>query len=241
MSTSDNALPVTWQPWRPDDLLADSDLVMPTSFPNAEDDNTIIEATLQAERVRSRQQAEKKGFEQGQTQGYEEGKKAGFEVGKEEGRQEGREQGKQEMTALQEAMTARLNLLMHNMQGALDSLDYVIPSRLIQLALSAARSLLGTAAIGEMSTTLLQQRIQQLLRDEPLLKDEARLWVSKQDKPLIEEHFAQTLAARGWSLSADENMLPGGCRITSEEMELDESLEMRWKMLCSIGREDHQG
>ncbi|WP_024527751.1 flagellar assembly protein FliH [Serratia fonticola] len=239
MSTSDNDLPMTWQPWRPVNLLADGDIAMLPPFPNVEGGNTIDEVALQAECTRLRQQAEKKGFEQGQAQGYEKGKKDGFEVGREEGRQEGQEQGKQEMIAQQEEITARLNLLMHNMQDALDSLDYVIPSRLIQLALSAARSLLGTAAIGEMSTTLLQERIQQLLHDEPLFKDETRLWVSEQDKPLIERHFSQTLAARGWLLSVDENMLPGGCRITSEEMELDESLEMRWKMLCSSGCEEH--
>lgn len=241
MSMSDNAPHKKWQPWHPDNLLADSDMALPTPFPTGEGDDAAREAALQAERSRVRQQAEKKGFEQGQSEGYEAGKKAGFDAGREEGRLAGREEGMKEMIAQQEEMVARLNQLMHNMQGALDSLDYVIPSRLMQLALSAARSLLGTVSIGEMSTALLQERIQQLLRDEPLFKDEVRLWVSEQDNPLIEAQFATTLAARGWSLSVDENMLPGGCRITSEEMELDESLEMRWKMLCSLGREDHKG
>lgn len=241
MSISDNNTANEWKPWSPDNLLADNSSSIMTTFPITDDnsDDAAKEAALQAERARARQQAEKTGFEQGHNEGYEAGKKAGFDAGREEGLLAGREEGRKEMAVKQEEMSLQLNSLLQSMQGSLDSLDYIIPSRLMQLALSAARSLLATDTIGEISTALVQERIQKLLRDEPLFKSDACLWVSEQDKPLIEAKFANTLAERGWSLNVDKNMHQGGCRITSDDMELDESLEMRWKMLCSLASEEH--
>ncbi|EMJ9776957.1 flagellar assembly protein FliH [Morganella morganii] len=239
MSTSDNAPQNSWQPWVPADLLAGSKDDIPVLPADTQSNNAASDEASRAEHARLRQAAEKKGFEQGSSQGYEAGRKEGFDTGLEEGRQKGLEQGKEEMAAQQKEMTDRLGELMHNLQSALDNLDYVIPSRLMQLALSATRSVLGTQAIGDISTTLLQERIKDILRDESLLKNEACLWVSEQDSELIKEQFSKTLAARGWSLNTDSHMLPGGCRITTDEMEIDESLEMRWKMLCELAREDN--
>lgn len=238
MSTFDNSPQKSWQPWQPVNLSAGRDEVAAAPRASAKIDNAAIKEASEAEHARLRQSAEKKGFEQGNTQGYEAGKKEGFNAGLEEGRQKGLEQGKKEITDKQEEMTAHLGQLMHNLQSSLDSLDYVIPSRLMQLALSAARSLLGTSAIGDISTALLQERIREILHDESLLKHDACLWVSEQDSLLIKEQFSKTLATRGWSLNVDNTMLPGGCRITTDEMEIDESLEMRWKMLYALARED---
>jgi flagellar assembly protein FliH len=240
MSTSDLPSQKVWQRWHPDNLLSDADLPPLSLHSNPESGEADSEAMLQAELSRLRQQAERKGLEQGKARGFEEGKQSGYEEGKQLGLIEGREAAKAEMSAKLEEMNARMKLLMSNMQGSLDNLDSVIPSRLVQLAFSAARSLFGKGIVNDSVNEMLQERIHQLLHDEPLFKENTQLWVSEEDFKLVESKFANTLALRGWVLSTDKNMLPGGCRITSDEAEIDESVETRWKMLCMISREEHQ-
>lgn len=240
MSTSDNDSQKMWQPWRPTNLLESEDVSLPTIRASVDGEGSMSEAKQQAELSRLYKQAEENGFAKGKALGYEDGKKEGYDAGVKQGLEEGRETGKTEMNAQQEEVTARLKTLLQNMQGALDSLDSVVPSRLAQLALSAARTLLGKNVVSDSTNEMLQKRIQHLLHDEPLFKEQTQMWVSPEDKSFIAQQFGETLAARGWTLNGDENMLPGGCRITSDEGEIDESLETRWKMLCTLMREEHQ-
>ena len=240
MSTSDLPSQKMWQRWHPDNLLADADLPPLLMHSNSENDEADPEAMLQAELSRLRQQAEREGLERGKAKGFEEGKQSGYEEGKQLGLVEGREAAQAEMSTQLEEMNARMRLLMSNMQSSLDNLDSVIPSRLVQLAFTAARSLFGKGIVNDSVNEMLQERIQQLLHDEPLFKENTQLWVSEEDFKLIEAQFTNTLALRGWTLSTDKNMLPGGCRITSDEAEIDESVETRWKMLCMMTREEHQ-
>lgn len=240
MSTSDNDPQKMWQSWRPANLLDNNEEdALPTIRANVAGEDPLSEAKLQAELSRLRKQAEEKGFEKGKASGYEEGKKEGYDAGVQQGLEEGRETGRTEISAQQEQTAVQLKTLLQNVQGALDSLDSVIPSRLAQLSLSAARALLGKNIVTDSTNEMLQERIQHLLRDEPLFKEQTQMWVSTEDEPFIAQQFSKTLEKRGWTLNVDEDMLPGGCRITSDEGEIDESLETRWKMLCTLVREEH--
>ena len=98
---------------------------------------------LQAELSRIRQQAEQKGFAQGQARGVEEGKKQGHEAGFAQGHKEGFEQGLAEAGAQQRETGEHFARLLEEFKIALSNLDSVIPSRLVQLSLTAARSILG--------------------------------------------------------------------------------------------------
>ncbi len=165
MSTSDNDPQKMWQPWRPANLLDNNEEdALPTIRANVAGEDPLSEAKLQAELSRLRKQAEEKGFEKGKASGYEEGKKEGYDAGVQQGLEEGRETGRTEISAQQEQTAVQLKTLLQNVQGALDSLDSVIPSRLAQLSLSAARALLGKNIVTDSTNKMLQERIQHLLR-----------------------------------------------------------------------------
>lgn len=223
-----------WKSWQPQDLLNDFNPVeLTVAEPIAPESNYQSDELLQAELVRIRQQAEQKGFAQGQARGLEEGKQQGYQEGLALGKKEGLSQALQQ----QNLTVTRMTNLFETFKTALDNLDSVIPSRLVQLSLSAARSIVGKTIAYD--NTILLEKIKQLLKEESLLKGEVQLWVSEDDLALVAEHLRSTLDSLGWELRGDDDILPGGCRITSVEGEIDATVTTRWEELCQITREDY--
>lgn len=235
MPMSDSNQPLNWQVWQPQNLLDDF----------SQPEHEMVETTgayqsdelLQAELSRIRQQAEQKGFAQGQAHGVEEGKKQGYDAGFSQGKQEGFEQGLTESGAQQRETGERFSRLLEEFKIALDNLDSVIPSRLVQLSLTAARSILGRNITCDNDVLL--DKIQQLLQQETLFKGVAQLWVNPDDLALVQDNVGKSLASMGWELRVDAHILPGGCRITSEEGEFDATMNSRWQELCELSREDY--
>ncbi|WP_435946121.1 flagellar assembly protein FliH [Dryocola sp. BD586] len=227
-----------WQRWQPEDLLADfSRAEHELPEPDATPGNYQSEELLQAELSRIRQQAEQKGFAQGLARGLEEGKQQGYQEGLALGKQEGVEQGLAQAQARQDEAAAQIIRLFEAFKLALDNLDSVIPSRLVQLSLTAARSLIGKNIVYD--NDVLIDKIRSLLREDALLAGNIQLWVSEDDRAMVGEKLGPTLASLGWELLGDADILPGGCRITSTEGEIDATMSTRWEELCHLSREDY--
>ncbi len=233
MSTSDQQK--EWQAWQPRDLLAELSPPAPKGEKLA---GTASSELSQTELKHHQQLAEQKGFAQGVVQGVEEGKKQGYEQGMALGRKEGEEQALAEAESQQNACLERLTSLLENFQNSLDSLDRIIPSRLVQIALTAAREIVGSQC--QPDSKIVLERIQQLLQQDSLFKGPLRLTVSEDDRQRVEENLGSILAKRGWELHGNAKMLPGGCLITAEDGELDATLDARWQALCHLSREDRQ-
>lgn len=233
MSTSDQHK--GWQSWQPQNLQPELSHPVPDPENGAEPASSGLSQT---EQKYHQQCAEQKGFAQGLAQGVEEGKKQGYEQGMVLGRKEGEEQALYEAKMLQEQYVKRLTLLLENFQNALESLDRVIPSRLVQLALTAAREIVGSQLQPESKLVLVH--IQQLLQQDSLFKGPLRLKVSEDDRQMVEETMGRILAKRGWELQGDAKMFPGGCHIIAEDGELDATLDTRWQELCHLSREGLQ-
>lgn len=167
----------------------------------------------------------------------EEGKKQGHEAGFAQGRQEGFEQGLAESSAQQRETGEHFTRLLEEFKIALSNLDSVIPSRLVQMSLTAARSILGKNITCDNDVLL--EKIQQLLQQETLFKGTAILWVNPDDLALVQNNVGKSLTSMGWDIRGDVQILPGGCRITSEEGEFDATINTRWQELCELSREDY--
>ncbi|CNK42587.1 flagellar assembly protein FliH [Yersinia mollaretii] len=232
---SDREQKLNWQSWQPQSLLDEE----------AQSEDEIIhlpgdyqpDELLQAELSRLRQQAEKKGFAQGESRGVEEGKKQGYEAGLSQGKKEGLEQGLSEAREQQQETGQRFSQLLEEFKVALDNLDSVIPSRLVQLSLTAARAILGKNIVCDNAVLL--EKIQQLLQQETLFKGKAQLWVNPADIAIVEQNVGKSLESLGWELREDAQILLGGCRITSAEGEFDATMTARWQALCELAREDY--
>ena len=71
----------------------------------------------------------------------------------------------------------------------------MIPSRLVQLSLTAARSILGKNITCDNDVLL--EKIQQLLQQETLFKGTAILWVNPDDMALVQDNVGKS--RRRWA------------------------------------------
>ncbi|MDF7679677.1 flagellar assembly protein FliH [Enterobacteriaceae bacterium ESL0689] len=231
--------PQLWKPWSLKDLGAyQSPLPDDTLSVVPEQANNDIAAQADAEaKAKAKAEAEYQQQlatlrQQAQQQGYSEGQQQGYDAGFEAGRQEGHQQGLLEAQQQQQSITERWQQLVDDFQQTLDSLDSVIVSRLMQLALTAAKQVLGQPAVCD-GTALIAQ-IQQFIQQEPMLNGHPQLRVSPEDYTRVEQQLGNTLSMHGWRLLADGELHPGGCKISAEEGDLDASLATRWRELCHL-------
>ncbi|WP_283603469.1 flagellar assembly protein FliH [Serratia proteamaculans] len=220
MSDRINTLP--WQPWSLNDLNEPKPELAPLPLPVVEtygvplDDSVVQEQQLAQLRLQAEQQGQQLGYADGQQKGYD----AGFQAGMEEGRQQGLLEAQQQQQLVTE------------FQHTLDALDSVIASRLMQLALTAAKQVLGQPPVCD-GTALLAQ-IQQLIQQEPMFSGKPQLRVHPDDYHRIEQQLGATLSLHGWRLLADGQLHPGGCKVSADEGDLDASLATRWHELCRL-------
>ncbi|NIG88374.1 flagellar assembly protein FliH [Serratia symbiotica] len=226
---SDRIDTLPWQPWSLDDLSEQGSIIEPLPA-------VAIDA-LQAEQPLSdvlcqqaEQQGQQTGYEEGQQKGYAEGQQKGYEEGFQSGRETGYQQGLLE--AQQQPMTEHWKQLVAEFQHTLDALDSVIAARLMQLALAAAKQVLGQSPLCD-GTALLNQ-IQQLIQQEPMFNGKPQLHVHPDDYQRVEQQLGTTLSLHGWRLLADGELHPGGCKVSGEEGDLDASLATRWHELCRL-------
>ncbi|WP_447879628.1 flagellar assembly protein FliH [Serratia fonticola] len=226
MSDRLNTLP--WQPWLLNDLADPKPVLEPESPPEViiipQDDSINEQQRLEMLRLQAQQQGQQQGFAEGQQKGYD----AGFQAGLEEGRQQGILAGQQQ----QQPITEHWQQLVTEFQHTLDALDSVIASRLMQLALTAAKQVIGQAPVCD-GTALLGQ-IQQLIQQEPMFSGKPQLRVHPDDYERVEQQLGMTLSLHGWRLLADGQLHPGGCKVSAEEGDLDASLATRWHELCRL-------
>ncbi|NDL62602.1 flagellar assembly protein FliH [Acerihabitans arboris] len=223
MSDAFNHLP--WRPWALTDLACP---VPPAPLPDAvdarTDDAQIQQSALNALRNQAKQEAHRSGYAEGVKQGQQEGYQDGLRAGQEEGRLQ--------IQRDQQPAVAQLQMLVNEFQHTLDTLDSVMAERLAQLALTAARQVLGQEPAGGGEAMLRQ--IQRLMQQEPLLGGKPQLRVHPTLVPLVEQHLGATLKLHGWRVIPDDELHPGGCKVTSPEGDLDASLATRWHELCRL-------
>lgn len=223
-----NSLP--WQRWKPDDLAFPTpvfeEISMPEASPAAEQQESEpdLQQSLALMQAQAREQGYSAGFAAGHDQGVEEGRKVGHQQGVEQGLNEARQQ--------QAPVHARMQQLVSEFQYTLDALDSVIASRLMQMALEAARQVIGqTPAV---DNNALIKQIQGLLMQEPLFSGKPQLRVHPDDLQRVEEMLGATLSLHGWRLRGDPGLHQGGCKVSADEGDLDASVATRWQELCRL-------
>ncbi|TKI08281.1 flagellar assembly protein FliH [Martelella alba] len=223
MSDAFNHLP--WRPWALTDL-AQPVLppVLPAPLERTVEDETAQQTALDALRAKIQADAQRNGYDEGFKKGQLEGYQAGLRTGQDEGRQQ--------VHAEQQPAIAQLQLLVNEFQHTLDALDSVMADRLAQLALSAARKVLGQGPTDDGGAML--QQIQQFLQQDALMNGKPQLHVHPSMIPLVEKHLGATLNLHGWRLVPDAEVHAGGCKVASQEGDLDASLATRWHELCRL-------
>ncbi|MFP3438408.1 flagellar assembly protein FliH [Pantoea ananatis] len=226
MSDAFSARP--WQLWQPVELGRPEEPVAmsaePTEVPIFESEEDEQQQQFEHMQQQLRKEAHGQGYSEGHLQGFAEGQKAGYDAGFQQGLADAQQQ--------QAPLQARMQQLVTEFQNTLESLDSVIAARLMQLALEAARSVIGQATTVDGSALLRQ--IQGLLQQEPMFSGKPQLRVHPDDLLRIEQTLGPTLDLHGWRLLADNTLHPGGCKLSAEDGDLDASVATRWQELCRL-------
>ena len=225
-----NSLP--WKIWTPDDLAPPSQTFEPMFQSESDGDEPDQAQESVPDLQQQLAQMQMQAHEQGHQLGYAEGQKIGVEEGRKTGFQQGLEQGLAEAKQQQAPVHARMQQLVSEFQYTLDALDSVIASRLMQMALEAARQVIGETK-GIDNTALIKQ-IQSLLQQEPLFSGKPQLRVHPDDLSRVEEMLGATLSLHGWRLRGDPSLHQGGCKVSADEGDLDASVATRWQELCRL-------
>lgn len=225
-----NSLP--WKIWTPDDLAPPSQTFEPMFQSESDGDEPEQAQESVPDLQQQLAQMQMQAHEQGHQLGYAEGQKIGVEEGRKTGFQQGLEQGLAEAKQQQAPVHARMQQLVSEFQYTLDALDSVIASRLMQMALEAARQVIGETK-GIDNTALIKQ-IQSLLQQEPLFSGKPQLRVHPDDLQRVEEMLGATLSLHGWRLRGDPSLHQGGCKVSADEGDLDASVATRWQELCRL-------
>ena len=223
-----------WKVWTPDDLSPPRAEFVPATVDTAGLGEEEDEPELSEEEQRAQQlaQIQMQAHDQGYAAGLNEGRQKGREQGYQEGLAQGLAQGLEQARAQQAPIHARMQQLVSEFQNTLDALDSVIASRLMQMALEAARQVIGHTPPVDNSSLIKQ--IQSLLQQEPLFSGKPQLRVHPDDLQRVEEMLGATLSLHGWRLRGDPTLHHGGCKVSADEGDLDASVATRWQELCRL-------
>lgn len=220
-----------WKIWLPDDLTTpDSEFVSASQndTQQAPENAPSEEANLQQQLAQMQSQAHEQGYRAGLSEGHAAGQTQGYQEGFRQGHEEGLVQTQQQQAPLH----ARMQQLVSEFQYTLDALDSVIASRLVQMALEAARLVIGQAPAVDNSA--LTKQVQNLLQQEPMFSGKPLLRVHPDDLQRVEEMVGATLSLHGWRLRGDPSLHQGGCKVSADEGDLDASVATRWQELCRL-------
>ncbi len=162
-------------------------------------------------------------------QARDEGLAAGRQEGYDAGYAEGQAQGQQE--------AAHLAALAASYEKALHGLEQAMANDMLGLALDMAKQILRESLNLKPEAVLpvVQEAIGVLVQTtrHPVLV------LHPDDAALVRKHLAAELSHLPWKIVEDGQMGRGGCRVESETIEIDATLENRWKRLAeALGRHD---
>ncbi|MEB6378287.1 flagellar assembly protein FliH [Leclercia adecarboxylata] len=223
-----------WKVWTPDDLSPPRGEFVPADADSAEpgEDDEQPELSEEEQRAQQLAQIQMQAHDQGYAAGLNEGRQKGHDQGYQDGLAQGLAQGLEQARSQQAPIHARMQQLVSEFQNTLDALDSVIASRLMQMALEAARQVIGHTPPVDNSSLIKQ--IQSLLQQEPLFSGKPQLRVHPDDLQRVEEMLGATLSLHGWRLRGDPTLHHGGCKVSADEGDLDASVATRWQELCRL-------
>ena len=156
----------------------------------------------------------------------------------------GREQGALEATrAAQQVRSGhleRIGQVIGSLQAALDQLGSRGADALLDLSLEVARQVIR----GELA--LRRDAVLPAVREAiALIVDHTahpRVHLSPQDFDLVSAELGADAGHRGCRFVADPSVPPGGCRIETQQGEIDATLETRWRrVVATLGGEPAGG
>ena len=150
---------------------------------------------------------------------------------------EGRAAGYAAGLAQAAAERTRLAALIATLDAAAGDHEQRLLDEVLDLALVLGRQLVGEALAirREFVLPIVSAALQQL----PQSTQRVVLLVNPADLEIVERFLGSATAPARCQVTADPLVAPGGCRVETEQCEIDATLPTRWRrMLAGLGRSD---
>lgn len=157
---------------------------------------------------------------------YRQARLDGYQAGLKEGRQQAGSEAE------------RLIALAASFSSEIAELDQRVAQQLLDVALEAARRMLGSAL--EVRPQLMLPVIQEAIRSLPVLGEKHCLRLHPEDAALLRECAGEPPAVvSGWAIIEDAAIERGGCVVCTSHGEVDATLDARWRRIVgTLGRDD---
>lgn len=155
--------------------------------------------------------------------------KAAYQEGYEQGREEGQRYGHQE--ALEEGRKATaerlatLDALMHSLQRPFERLDDEVEQQIVTLVISMVRQLVRREIKADPGQII--GVVREALAALPVAARGVRVMLHPEDAELVREVYKLGDAEQQWQIIEDPTRQRGGCKVVSENSQVDATLESR--------------
>lgn len=169
--------------------------------------------------------AAKDGFDSGYEKGLEQGLKEGKEKGIEQGHAEGSSQAKHLVTAQCEQLQHIIDALLIPLETEQNQLQGILLNMVTELAKAVILRDL------KLDSSHITQLVDDALNTIPVGADKFSLYLNSQDLNLVEEHldYLKHNDDKSLILHIDDDLLPGGCRLETQQTVVDYTVEQRIK------------
>ncbi len=152
-----------------------------------------------------------------QNEAYDEAWKVGFEEGRKAGEQAAKER------------VARLDSLLRALAGPFDRLDGQIEKQLVELAMDVVRQLFRREISREPTHVIgvVREAIQLL----PVASRAVQVHLHPDDAAIVRDYLSPAEGEPAWTIIEDPLTSKGGCRVTTENSQIDATAEARLNAL----------
>lgn len=130
------------------------------------------------------------------------------------------------------AEVERLNNIINDIEGISSCFETSLASKVLELALEVARQVLRHELhIDRLAILpLVRDAFDQMTGTET----NRQLFMHSSDIELVKAHMNDELRLNNWKIIEDNTIQPGGCRICTQQSEIDATIENRWKRTLSV-------
>ena len=148
---------------------------------------------------------------------------------------EGVESGREEVVR----RTERLDVLLNALARPFDELDDAVEKQLVELSMTVVRQLFRREI--RLDPTHVIGVVRQAIRCLPMASRNVQLHLHPEDATLIRETLTPAEGEPAWSVVEDPLMARGGCRVSTENSNIDASTETRLnELINSIAGDERQ-
>ncbi len=175
--------------------------------------------------ARGQEEGRQQGIPLGKKEGHELGQQEGYEAGKKLGHDEAYKDAEKELSLQQQVLTQTLTQLKTFSQSQEQHMEQAMVSMVIQICQNLLLKEL------DKDPELIQSIVKKVIQSLPENPKNIQIRVHPDQVEAVQKAAQQS--DESWVVSADENLLPGGCAVTTSQSQVDYTLEHRFRQQIS--------